>query len=88
MEKAKAEDKSTTKYICPYCNSELEGMALITTQVSMDSGVVDFQTNCSSCGKVLYKKDFMQSEKKKENTDKNKDKTENMHKSKWWKFWK
>lgn len=86
--KAKAEDKSTTKYICPYCNSELEGMALITTQVSMDSGVVDFQTNCSSCGKVLYKKDFLKSEKEKENTGKNKDETENVHKSKRWKFWK
>ena len=86
--KVEEENKSKRKYTCPYCNSELKGMALITTQVSMDSGVVDFQTNCSTCGKVLFKKDFIQSEEQKEDTDKPKDKTGRMDKNKRWKFWK
>jgi predicted RNA-binding Zn-ribbon protein involved in translation (DUF1610 family) len=49
---------STTKYVCPHCGSELQGDALITVTVSMQVGVVDFQTNCSSCGKVISKKDI------------------------------
>lgn len=49
---------STEKYICPHCGSELQGDALITVSVNMQAGVVDFQTNCSSCGRVITKKDI------------------------------
>jgi len=55
---------ATTKYICPHCGSELKGDALMTVQLSMQPDVVDFQTNCSSCGKVITKKDIESSMKK------------------------
>lgn len=50
---------STAEYTCPHCGSELQGTALITVKVSMQVGVVDFQTNCSSCGRVISKKDIL-----------------------------
>ncbi len=49
---------STNEYVCPYCGSELQGSALITIKTSMQVGVIDFQTNCSSCGKVITKRDI------------------------------
>lgn len=49
---------STIKYVCPHCGSDLQGDALMTVTVSMEVGVVDFQTNCSSCGKIISKKDI------------------------------
>ena len=57
----------TTEYICPHCGSELQGDALITVKVSMQMGIVDFQTNCSSCRKVISKKDIESSSKNSEN---------------------
>lgn len=52
-------EMSTAEYICPHCGSELQGAALITVKASLQVGVVDFQTNCSSCGRVISKKDFL-----------------------------
>lgn len=61
---SKERNMPTEKYICPHCSSELQGHALITVKVSMQVGVVDFQTNCSSCGRVITKKDIESSSKK------------------------
>jgi uncharacterized protein YndB with AHSA1/START domain len=69
---------NTPELICPYCHSALQGMALITAKVSIETGVVDFKTNCSSCGRVLTLKDFQTPQKKI---------TEPQTK-KWWEFWK
>jgi uncharacterized protein YndB with AHSA1/START domain len=77
-EPASQKNKTMPELICPYCNSALQGMALITTKVSLETGVVDFKTNCSSCGRVLTLKDFQVPQKK---AIKPKAK-------KWWEFWR
>jgi predicted RNA-binding Zn-ribbon protein involved in translation (DUF1610 family) len=81
-------DMSATEYICPHCGSELQGFALTTVKVSMQTGVVDFQTNCSSCGKAITKKDIESSSKKvvKQSVTENRPVTSPT--KKWWKFWK
>ena len=71
-------DAATPEFICPHCHSALQGMALITAKVSIETGVVDFKTNCSSCGRALTLKDF-QTPKKKATKPQTK---------KWWEFWK
>lgn len=69
---------ATSEYICPYCHSALQGMALITAKVSIETGVVDFKIDCSSCGRVLTLKDFPIPQKK----------STKPQTKKWWKFWK
>ena len=49
----------TPKYICPHCGSELQGDVLMNVELGMEEYVVDFQVNCSSCGKVISKKDIL-----------------------------
>ena len=56
-------DSPTAEYSCPHCGSELQGAALVTVKVSMQVGVVDFQTNCSSCGRVISKQDILKGSK-------------------------
>lgn len=54
---AQAKGSSKKRYVCPHCGDTLTGDAAITVEVSMMAGVVDFQTNCSSCGKIIRKRD-------------------------------
>lgn len=51
-------EKSKAEYICPHCGFELQGDALTTVKVSVQVGVVDFQTTCSSCGRAIKKTDI------------------------------
>lgn len=74
-------DDQTEEYACPYCDSQLEGPALITVRVGMASGVVDFQTTCPACGRTLSRKDF-------ENATQPADRTSSPPGKKWWQVWK
>jgi WD40 repeat protein len=45
---------------CPHCGEELTGMARIMLETAMsEKEMVDFQTNCSSCGRIIRKQDIM-----------------------------
>jgi uncharacterized protein YndB with AHSA1/START domain/predicted RNA-binding Zn-ribbon protein involved in translation (DUF1610 family) len=79
---------SATEYICPHCGSELQGDALRTVQVSMQVGVVDFQTNCSSCGRVISKKDIESSSKRSAKQSSPEKRPATSPAKKWWEFWK
>ena len=84
----RAGDMPTAEYICPHCGSELQGHALVTVQVSMEVGVVDFQTNCPSCGRVISKKDIESSSKKSVKQSTPEKRPTASPAKKWWEFWK
>jgi len=85
---ARVEDTSTAKYICPHCGSELQGIALTMVEMNMQKGVVDFQTNCSSCGRAITKRDIESSSKKSVKQSTTEKKPVASPTKKWWEFWK
>jgi uncharacterized protein YndB with AHSA1/START domain/transcription elongation factor Elf1 len=81
-------DMSTAEYICPHCGSELQGFALTTVKVSMQTGVVDFQTICSSCGRDITQRDIESSSKKGVKQSAAEKRPVASPTKKWWEFWK
>jgi DNA-directed RNA polymerase subunit RPC12/RpoP len=57
---------------CPYCGKELSPLAS-SLSLQLDKLSVDYQTQCSFCGRKIYKKDITAAEPKKK---------------KFWQIWK